>query len=249
MTEEILRLHKNNNSQRNFIRHLLVPLLLLLSIMTITGCDNNEQVQQQAFIDFLQTRLLATHTVNVPELTADQQKEFGRYIIDYAVMTDFHRKMSNELNSSLVPVFTNMNALTSVNALLEQRNDLQKMAQSSQQWLNELKTLQGQADAQHNALKQSATLKGVYDQAYNKVVIQPSAIAQQIYTLLPRVLNQIVLKADFIKGQGKHVTISGSTLQFSSQAQLDKYTAIQKQLVPLNAQLITLSRQLQEMVN
>lgn len=142
-----------------------------------------------------------------------------------------------------------MNALTSVNALLEQRNDLQKMAQSSQQWLEELKTIRNQADAQRVALGQPEAVKSPYDAAYSKVVSQPAAVAEKIYTLLPQVLDQIVIKADFIKSQGKNVTISGSTLQFSSQAQLDKYHAIQKRLLPLNAQLMTLSQQLQQQVD
>jgi len=44
------------------------------------------------------------------------------------------------------------------------------------------------------------------------------------------------------------VTISGNTLQFDKQATLNKYNAIQQQLVPLNAELIKLSTQMQKMV-
>lgn len=245
MTEAIFINYGNAGIFPRFIRYLLLPLILLI----VSGCGDKEQAQQQAFTDFLQTSLLSSQTIKVPELTSDQQIKFGHYAKDYKIITDFHRKLDTELNSSLVPVFTNMNAVTSVNALLEQRNDLQKMAQTSQQWLDELKTIRQQADAQRDTLKQPVAVKKVYDQAFNKVVSQPAAVAEKIYTLLPEVLNQIVIKADFIKSQGENVTISGSTLQFSSQAQLDKYAAIQKQLVPLNAQLMVLSRQMQQMVN
>ena len=232
----------------HFLRYLIIPLLLL-SVISVIGCGDNEQAQRQAFIDFLQTKILSSETVEAPELTQAQRSKFGHYVNDYAVITDFHIKMDNELNSSLVPVFTSMNALTSVNALLVQRDDLQKMAQTSQQWLDEFKILHQQADARHDALKQPDALKKPYDQAYNKVVSQPAAVAEKIYTLLPEVLHQIVVKADFIKSQGNKVTISGSTLQFSSQAQLNQYNAIQKKLVPLNAQLMTLSQQMQKMAN
>lgn len=249
MSAAVMKGSENSETQRNFMRYLLFPLFLLLLIITTTACGDKEQAQQQAFIKFLQTQLLASQEVKIPALTATQQKEFGHYVKDYTIITDFQRRLNIEINSSLVPVFTSMNALTSVNALLEQRNDLQKMAQSSQQWLEELKTIRNQADAQRVALGQPEAVKSPYDAAYSKVVSQPAAVAEKIYTLLPEVLDQIVIKADFIKSQGKNVTISGSTLQFSSQAQLDKYHAIQKRLLPLNAQLMTLSQQLQQQVD
>lgn len=249
MSEAVVKSDENSETLRNIVRYLLIPLFLLLLIITATACGDKEQAQQQAFIQFLQTQLLASQSVKVPALTVAQQKELGHYGKDYAIITDFQHQLTIEINSSLVPVFTNMNALTSVNALLEQRNDLQKMANSSQQWLEELKNLRDRADAQRTALKQSAAVKGAYDPAYNKVVTQPAAVAEKIYTLLPEVLNQIVIKADFIKSQGKNVTISGNTLQFSTQAQLDKYHAIQKRLLPLNAQLMALSQQMQQQVD
>lgn len=249
MIDVIVKGERDTETKSRFIGYLLIPLFLLALIITATACGDKEQAQQQAFIKFIQTQLLASPAVRVPALTATQQQELGHYVKDYATLSDFQRRLTIEINSSLVPVFTSMNALTSVNALLEQRNDLQKMANSSQQWLEELKTIRNQADAQQSALKQPAAVKDVYDPAYSKVVTQPAAVAEKIYTLLPEVLSQIVIKADFIKSQGKNVTISGSTLQFSSQAQLDKYHAIQKRLLPLNAELMTLSQQMQQLVD
>lgn len=74
-------------------------------------------------------------------------------------------------------------------------------------------------------------------------------MAEQAFTLLPKVLTLVVAKADFIKAQGKNVTISGNRLQFDKQATLDKYNDIQQQLVPLNADLIQLSGEMQKMVH
>jgi hypothetical protein len=223
---------------------LVITSLLLVLVTAIAACGDKEPAQRKAFIDFLQAQIITAQGTNLPALTQDQKTAFGKYIKDYAVMRDFHQKMETELNSSLVPVFSSMNALTSVNALLQQRDELQKMADKSPRWLEETKLLQVQTDAQREGLKQPEDLKKTYDQAYNKVVSQPSAAAEQIFTLLPEVLKNIVVKADFIKSQGKTVTISGNTLQFANQAQLDKYNAIQKKLLPLNAQLMALSREL-----
>ena len=232
----------------HFTRTFLMPLMLLMMIFAVSGCGDKEPAQRKAFMDFLQSRILDKQVLAVPQLSEAEKKQFGDYSKDYAIITGFHHQMNTELDSSLVPVFAGMNGVNSVNALVEQRDDLKKMADSSQNWKEKIITLRTQADTQHAALKQPDDLKKVYDQAYEKTVVKPSEITEQVFELLPQVLNLIVAKADFIKSQGKDVTITGNRLQFSNQKQLDKYNAIQQQLVPLNAQLMKLSRQMQQMV-
>lgn len=232
----------------HFTRTFLMPLMLLMMIFAVSGCGDKEPAQRKAFMDFLQSRIIDKQVLAVPQLSEAEKKQFGDYSKDYAIITGFHHQMNTELDSSLVPVFAGMNGVNSVNALVEQRDDLKKMADSSQNWKEKIITLRTQADTQHAALKQPDDLKKVYDQAYEKTVVKPSEITEQVFELLPQVLNLIVAKADFIKSQGKDVTITGNRLQFSNQKQLDKYNAIQQQLVPLNAQLMQLSRQMQQMV-
>lgn len=232
----------------HFTRTFLMPLMLLVMIFAVSGCGDKEPAQRKAFMDFLQSRILDKQVLAVPQLSEAEKKQFGDYSKDYAIITGFHHQMNTELDSSLVPVFAGMNGVNSVNALVEQRDDLKKMADSSQNWKEKIITLRTQADTQHAALKQPDDLKKVYDLAYEKTVVKPSEITEQVFELLPQVLNLIVAKADFIKSQGKDVTITGNRLQFSNQKQLDKYNAIQQQLVPLNAQLMQLSRQMQQMV-
>src|SRR5471030_1269783 len=231
----------------HFTRTFLMPLMLMM-IFAVSGCSDKEPAQRKAFMDFLQSRILDKQVLAVPQLSEAEKKQFGDYSKDYAIITGFHHQMNTELDSSLVPVFAGMNGVNSVNALVEQRDDLKKMADSSQNWKEKIITLRTQADTQHAALKQPDDLKKVYDLAYEKTVLKPSEITEQVFELLPQVLNLIVAKADFIKSQGKDVTITGNRLQFSNQKQLDKYNAIQQQLVPLNAQLMQLSRQMQQMV-
>lgn len=235
--------------QDNALRFLLLPFIMLALILALSGCGDKEPTQRKAFIDFLQTRILNLQTIAVPQLTEKERKDFGKYSDHYGLITDFHSQMNEEMNGSLGPVFASLNETVTVDKLLEKRDELQKMAESSKNWREKLVVLRKQADTRHAALKQPDDLKKVYDQAYEKVVVQPSAVAEQAFTLLPKVLTLVVAKADFIKAQGKNVTISGNRLQFDKQATLDKYNAIQQQLVPLNAELIKLSAEMQKMVH
>ncbi|MCR9002693.1 DUF3053 domain-containing protein [Rahnella perminowiae] len=240
-------MHSAPRSQA-FHRVFLLPFMLLLMMFSLSGCGDKEPAQRKAFIDFLQSRILDKPALAVPQLTEAQKKQFGDYTQDYAIITGFHHQMNIELDSSLVPVFAGMNGVNSVSNLLEQRDDLKKMADSSEKWKEKIVLLKTQADTRHAALKQPDDLKKIYDQAYEKTIVKPTQITEQVFDLLPQVLNLIVAKADFIKNQGKNVTITGNRLQFANQKQLDKYNAIQQQLVPLNAQLMQLSRQMQQMV-
>lgn len=235
--------------QDNALRFLLLPFIMLALILALSGCGDKEPAQRKAFIDFLQTRILNLQTIAVPQLKEKERKDFGKYSEDYGLITDFHSQMNEEMNGSLGPVFASLNETVTVDKLLEKRDELQKMAESSKNWREKLVVLRKQADTRHAALKQPDDVKKVYDQAYEKVVVQPSAVAEQAFTLLPKVLTLVVAKADFIKAQGKNVTISGNRLQFDKQATLDKYNAIQQQLVPLNAELIKLSAEMQKMVH
>ena len=240
-------MHSAPRSQA-FHRVFLLPFMLLLMMFALSGCGDKEPAQRKAFIDFLQSRILDKPALAVPQLTEAQKKQFGDYTQDYAIITGFHHQMNIELDSSLVPVFAGMNGVNSVSNLLEQRDDLKKMADSSEKWKEKIVLLKTQADTRHAALKQPDDLKKIYDQAYEKTIVKPTQITEQVFDLLPQVLNLIVAKADFIKNQGKNVTITGNRLQFANQKQLDKYNAIQQQLVPLNAQLMQLSRQMRQMV-
>ncbi|MCI1676723.1 MAG: DUF3053 domain-containing protein [Ewingella americana] len=235
--------------QDNALRFMLLPFIMLALILALSGCGDKEAAQRKAFIDFLQTRILNLQTIAVPQLTEKERKDFGKYSDDYGLITDFHSQMNEEMNGSLGPVFASLNETVTVDKLLEKRDELQKMAESSKNWREKLVVLRKQADTRHAALKQPDDVKKVYDQAYEKVVVQPSAVAEQAFTLLPKVLTLVVAKADFIKAQGKNVTISGNRLQFDKEATLDKYNAIQQQLVPLNAELIKLSAEMQKMVH
>ncbi len=229
-------------------RFVLMPFMLLAMLIALNGCGDKEPQQRKAFIDFLQTRVIAKPQMAVPQLTEADKKAFGPYADHYAVITDFHKAMNEEMNGSLAPAFISLSDVGSVDKLLAKRDQLQKMSDDSTAWQQKLVQLRADTDKKHAALKQPDDLKAVYDRAYDKVIVQPDILAEQVFTLLPKVLTLVVAKADFIKSQGNNVKIIGNTVQFSDQQTLDKFNEIQKQLQPLIVELTQVSSKMQQLV-
>src|SRR5215208_7307017 len=66
-----------------------VAVVLLLAAGVI-ACGDSEATQRKAFIDFLQTRIIAKPGVHVPKLTEQETAAFGPYAGHYAVIADFN---------------------------------------------------------------------------------------------------------------------------------------------------------------
>ena len=72
-------------SGKNACRAAVFALLGLV----LAGC-NDEPAERKAFITFLQTRIIDKPGLHVPHLTPEEEKSFGDYAKQYAVITDFN---------------------------------------------------------------------------------------------------------------------------------------------------------------
>ena len=229
-------------------RYLLYPLIMLAMLLTLSGCGDNEPEQRKAFIDFLQTRVLAKTELAVPALTDKEKASFGPYLHDYQVLAGYHQQMNQIFNASLGPVFTHLSSIGSVSSLMAKRDEMTKMTADSEAWKPALTKVRADTDSKHAALTQPDDLKAVYDQAYSKLIVQPDAVAQQIATLVPQVLSLVVEQVDLLKAQGDTVQITGNQVQFRDPKALEQYNAIQQQLQPLATELMKTAVKLQHMM-
>ena len=234
--------------QTGFTRFLLLPLMMMALLLALSGCGDKEPEQRKAFIEFLQTRVLAKTQVAVPTLTDEETKAFGPYASDYALLTDYHKGMGNVFSASLGEVFAQFRGVNTVSSLMAKRDDLQKMAEQSASWKPVLVKLRADSESKHAALKQPDDLKVVYDQVWAKVIVAPGDAALQVATQVPEVLTLLVSQVDLLKQQGDKVTVSGNIVQFTDQKALDQYNAIQQKLQPLVMDLMKTAGQLQSMI-
>lgn len=204
----------------------------LLMVVNLSGCFDQEGDQRKAFIDFLQNTAMRSGE-RLPTLTADQKKQFGHFVSDYAVIYCYSQLINQAMDTSLRPVVDSINAIRIPQDYVTQRESLRK-ANSELKVLNQqLENAKMQADSAYSALKQSDDLKPVFDQLYNKVVNTPANALQPLIPEAVALTQQLVLVGDFIAQQNNQAIFTENGIQFPTAQQVNQYNAL---IGPLTAQ-------------
>ena len=74
---------------------------LVLIAVALCGCGDDEANQRKAFIEFLQTRIVAKPGIHVPHLTAEETAAFGPYAKHYAVIADFNAALDEAISKPM----------------------------------------------------------------------------------------------------------------------------------------------------
>ena len=196
------------------------PLAALLMVVSLSGCFDKEGDQRKAFIDFLQNTVMRSGE-RLPTLTADQKKQFGPFVSDYAILYGYSQQVNQAMDSGLRPVVDSVNG-----PLREMNGSLGVLAQ-------QLQNAKLQADAAHSALKQTDDLKPVFDQAFTKVVTTPADALQPLIPAAQTFTQQLVMVGDYIAQQGTQVSFVANGIQFPTSQQASEYN---KLIAPLPAQ-------------
>ena len=197
------------------------PLAALLMVVSLSGCFDKEGDQRKAFIDFLQNTVMRSGE-RLPTLTADQKKQFGPFVSDYAILYGYSQQVNQAMDSGLRPVVDSVNAIRVPQDYVTQSGPLREMNGSLGVLAQQLQNAKLQADAAHSALKQSDDLKPTPADA-----LQPLIPAAQTFT------QQLVMVGDYIAQQGTQVSFVANGIQFPTSQQASEYN---KLIAPLPAQ-------------
>ncbi len=86
------------------------PVVALLMVFSLSGCFDKEGDQRKAFVDFLQNTAMRSGE-RLPTLTADQKKQFGPFVSDYAILYGYSQQVNQAMDSGLRPVVDSVNAI------------------------------------------------------------------------------------------------------------------------------------------
>lgn len=208
------------------------PLAALLMVVGLSGCFDKEGDQRKAFIDFLQNTAMRS-SERLPALTADQKKQFGPFVSDYAILYGYSQQVNQAMDSGLRPVVDSVNAIRVPQDYMTQREPLRQANGSLGVLSQQLQNAKMQADAAHSALKQSDDLKPVFEQIFSKVVTSPANALQPLIPAAQIFTQQLVQVGDFISQQGTQVSFVANGIQFPTSQQASQYNSL---IGPLAAQ-------------
>ncbi len=202
-------------------------------VVGLSGCFDKEGDQRKAFIDFLQNTAMRSGE-RLPTLTADQKKQFGPFVSDYAILYGYSQQVNQAMDSGLRPVVDSVNAIRVPQDYVTQREPLRQANGALGVLGQQLQNAKLQADAAHGALKQGEDLKPVFDQVYNnKVVTAPAEALQPLIPAAQIFTQQLVQVGDFVAQQDTQVSFVANGIQFPTSQQASQYNTL---IGPLAAQ-------------
>ncbi|MBK5143851.1 DUF3053 domain-containing protein [Budviciaceae bacterium BWR-B9] len=233
--------------QKTWVR-FLAPLFALGLVFQLAGCGDNEPEQRKAFSEFLQTQVIDGTKIRLPELSKDQEKAFGNYAKDYALLTNFTSQLDGAFSGAMQSSMTELRTLNSMKAMVENREKVEKAQAETKAVQAKLDGIVKQTADSYATMKLPEDLKVVYDKAYAKVVTQQGDLSRQTLTLLDSTFSDILTISDFLKAQGNKIEYNGPVVQFTEQAGLDKFNEMNASLQKNQQALMDIARKIAQIM-
>jgi hypothetical protein len=221
--------------------------LLALLALLVAGC-NDEPAQRKAFIEFLQTRILDKPGLHVPHLTPDEEKSFGDYARQYAIITDFNDGLDKSVAKPMTEAI-NRGAVHSLDEVVTRRVDFVAARDGIAQLRGAIDKQLAAADAAHAALKQPDDLKPVFDKAFERDVTIPAKAFADISPDLSQALTAIVDLGDFIVQHKDKVTINGPLIETNDPVLRPQLAALVAALTAKNEAIAKAQQHLRVVMN
>lgn len=192
---------------------LTAPLAAVaLVVVGLVACGDREPTERKAFIEFLQTRIVAKPGIHVPKLTADETAAFGPYAAHYAVIADFNGHLDAAVSQPFQKALAS-GTPRSLGEVVARRQDVSAVRSGFGQIRAALDHELASAAAARAALKQPDDLKPVFAAAYDRDVTQPAKAWAEIFPDVDAAMKSILALADFLDQHRDKITVSGSMLQ------------------------------------
>lgn len=218
-----------SDNVKNAWRSLLIIIIMLVTGLHLSGCSDPEPRQREAFIVFLQTEIINKSRVNLPPLTPQKQEEIGSYLQYYQLLTSFNQ----QLKIVFTPLEQSIRAIQpmeTVSQLIDQQqqiNDVLTNIKTTQQAMDKIVS---SSKAAYDALELPEEVKKVFDEAFNKVVINEIEMAKQALPLMTNVYTSMQQLIDFVKSKGNTLSINNASIQFSTPEDLDTFNQLYKSM-------------------
>jgi hypothetical protein len=234
------------------IRRRRLPALMFAAgavpaAFALGACGDREAEERKAFIEFLQTRIIARPGVRVPTLSPDDDKRFGRYAAHYAVIRDFNDALNKSISGPMSDLM-GKGSIRSLQDLMQKRDSLATVREGAASLRRAVEQELAKADAARAALQQPDDLKAIYDAAYAKTVREPAGLFVEIFPALDRTLTAGQDMVTFLERNKDKVKISGNAIEVGDAKLKSELDALLARLAADGRAIQDAQRKLQAMI-
>jgi hypothetical protein len=205
-------------------RAAMIAALIALAA-PLAACGDGEAEQRKSFIGFLQD-INGRSGVHFLVPTAADEKAFGPYLQQYAIIMDYDKDMKAPMDDFAAQIMKLGYGPASTARTIEQMagapQDLVVAKAAVDRMEQGVETRLAKVNADRSALKQPDDLKAVYDKTFNKLVTAPTVAMENSAKALETGLDASIKLADYINGHRSKLTVSGMQIQAKDQRTMDE---------------------------
>ena len=213
-----------HKKQLAILTAVVACLLLAVSLVSLKSCSDNEPANRQAFIAFLNEKILPLKGVGLPELAAAEKKAFGVYEGHYKLLTDFQKTLANEAGKNATELLA-LTGFENLEALAKEERSLKNASREAEKLRALVLSLKEKADKDKAKLSLPEDLAPVYTAAYDKVVTLPADAAAKTFASVHSVFAAILDLLDFIGSHSRDMEIDGRNINLKNVALKDDLSA------------------------
>lgn len=226
-------------------RVVLISMGLMVAL-SLSGCGSSEPTERQAFITFLQTRIIDKAGLRVPTLNDAEKKQFGQYAAQYDILFSFHSDL-NRIVSGLSKDMAPVMQLRTPGAVMEKRAAYGEVRGKLGEARKAVDGRFEKAKTDYAALQQPAELKPVFEAAFKRMVTDSATLlGKMLQTTEAYVVGSEDL-ASFLEKNKQAIKFNGSIAEVEDQKLLDEMNAKFKELNGKGEKLQEVVRELQKL--
>ena len=210
---------------------LLCLVLLVLCLPFAAACRRQEQEQRKAFVEFLESRVIAAADTDRVLMSAEVRKKVGNYGRHFDVIASYAKELG-DIDARLAGEKTRIAAYgpVAMDKLGSERARMEQLVAAFSRSAQQLDAVKARADAARAALKQPEDVQAVFDRAYAKEVSGYAAAIQALYAVQKDFYAEAVRMGVFLEKHRDKVHFRNKAVTIDDQALLTEYNALQKAL-------------------
>ena len=207
-------------------------MLLVLCVPFTGACRKQEQEQRKAFIEFLETEVMAAGTDGV-QMSDAVRKKVGSYSRHFDVIAT-HAKELGDINARLAGEKARIAAYgpVSMDKLRSERARIEQLVAAFSRTSQQMDAVKTKADAAKAALKQKQPedVQAAFNRAYAKEVSEYAAASQALYAVQKDFFAEALRMSVFLEKYKDKIQFKNKTVTIDEQVFLNEYNTLQKSL-------------------